>query len=153
MRFAVPVLMVPALFVGCARPQAIENDVAKTNLTGAWAPSAGTGTGSPQALTSQPDATPQDLTDALKQKGVDVDLSPVPGRDRNGASASVLTQRSTGGAPARVLAYLCANEDVARELVGVMGDGAFASGRFAIGPYARTPDDQALAQKVRKALD
>jgi hypothetical protein len=146
--------LAPALLVGCVRPQAIESDVAKTNLTGVWAPTTGAGNGqAPQALTSQPNVTPQELADALKQKGVDVDPSPVPGLDRNWAVASVLTLRPAGGEPARVLAYLCADENIARELVGLMGAGAFASGRFAIGPYLRTPGDQALAQTVRKALD
>jgi hypothetical protein len=148
------ILLVPALLSGCVRQQAFESDIAKTNLTGVWGSASGAGNGSQQpALTSQPNVTPQDVTDALKQKGVDVEASPVPGLDRNGAVASVLTLRPASGEPVRVLAYLCASEDVARELVGLMGDGAFASGRFAIGPYSRTPDDRALAQKLRKALD
>jgi hypothetical protein len=144
-----------ALLVGCARPQTFENDVAKSNLTGVRVTTPGTGTGSAkQSITSQPNVTPQEFVDALKQKGVDVNLSPVPARDRNGAVASVLTLRASGaGEPARVLAYLCTDENVARELIGLMGAGAFVSGRFAIGPYLPTTDDRALAQKVRTAIN
>ena len=91
---------------------------------------------------------------ALKQKGVDVALRPAPGYDRNGAVASLLVRGGSNvSEPPSVRVYLCADEGVARELVGWMGGDAFASGRFAIGPFGRTPDDQALARQIRKALD
>jgi hypothetical protein len=49
--------------------------------------------------------------------------------------------------------YLCADENLAAELARWLGDGAFALGRFALGPYLPTSADRALAQTIRKALD
>ena len=154
MRSTVLFLLAVALLVGCFRSSGIENSVAKTNWNGLQ-PDLNAGDNSSQpSVTSKADATPQDLVDALKKKDIEVDLSPALSRDRSGAVASVLTLQSAGAnQPPRVLMYLCVNEDMARELVGVMGDGAFASGRFAIGPYLRTSADQALAQKIQKAID
>ncbi len=147
-------LLCPAL-VGCFQAQAVEGGIAKALPTSTRSPGAGTGDGSPaQAHTSAQDLTPEELVDALKQKGVDVALRPAPGYNRNGAVASLLILGgSNASEPPSVRAYLCVDEDIARELVGLMGGNAFASGRFAIGPFGRTPDDQALARQIRKALD
>jgi len=147
-------LMCPAL-VGCFRTQGVEGEITKALPAGNRPPTAGSGDASQHpARTSASDATPEELVDALKRTGVSVDLRPAPGYDRNGAVASLLILReSSASKPPSVLAYLCADEGVARELVGLMGGDAFSSGRFAIGPSSQTPDDQALARKIRKALD
>ncbi len=155
MRPAVLLPVLCAALVGCAGTQAVEGGIAKALPAHAGSPGAGTGNGSPhQARTSAPDATPEELADALKQKGVDVAVRRAPGYDRNGAVASLLTLRvSNVSEPPSVRVYSCADEVVARELVGLMGGDAFASGRFAIGPSSRSPDDQALARQIRRALD
>jgi hypothetical protein len=155
MRSTILLLLALALVAGCVRSQTVESDLAKTNLTGGRAPGTNTATApSSQSLTSRQGTTAQDLVDALNPKGVDVDLRPVPALDRHGALASVLTLRPPGaGEPPQVLVYLCENEDLAGEQVRLLGGSAFASGRFAIAPYQRTPGDLALAQKIRKALE
>ncbi len=155
MRTAVLLLLVCTVLVGCFRPQTVESEINKALPTGGRLPGMNTGDGPQhQALTSTSDVTPEELVEILKQKGVDVGLSPVPGSDRYGAVASLLIVREPNvSEPARVLVYFCANEAIASELVGLMGDDAFTSGRFAIGPSIRNPDNQALARKIRKALD
>lgn len=155
MRAAVLLPLLCTALAGCFRTQAVEGEGAKALPTGTRSSGGGTG-GVPQqqARTSAPDVTPEELAETLKQKGVDVAFRPAPGRDRNGAIASLLILReSSASEPPSVLAYLCADEEVARELVGLMGGDAFSFGRFAIGPSNRTPDDQALARQIRKALD
>ena len=151
--FLLPLLC--TALVGCLRTQAVEGEIAKVLPTSAPSPGAGTGDVSQhQARSSASDVTPEELVDALKQKGVDVALRHTPGYDRNGAVASLLILRESNvSEPPSVRAYLCADEEVARELVGLMGGDAFSSGRFAIGPFSRTPDDQALARQIRRALD
>lgn len=153
MRTTVLLVMCSAL-VGCSRAQIVESDITKAFPAGR-VPGTGTGDGTqPQARTSAPDVTAEELVEALKQKGVDVDLRPVPGHDRHGAVAALLIlNEPSASEPPRVLAYLCADEGIARELVGWMGGDAFVSGRFAIGPPVLTPDNRALSRKIRAALD
>ena len=155
MRAALLLPVLCAAPIGCVRTQAVEGEIAKALPAHAGSPGAGTGDGSQhQARTSASDVTPEELVAALKQKGVDVALRRAPGYDRNGAVASLLIRRGSNvSEPPSVRAYLCADEGIAGELVGLMGGDAFASGRFAIGPSSRTPDDQALARQIRQALD
>ncbi len=99
------------------------------------------------------DWTHRELAEHLGKKGVKVTVHLDPLHTTATRTAAWLYGVRVEDSTPLVLAYLCPNAREATEQAGAMGDGAFASGRFAIGLQG-TPTDgsRALLQRVRESL-
>lgn len=92
--------------------------------------------------------THKELADYLRQKGIEVEIRPIPDIGGPGRPVSVFEQGADGP---RVRVFLCADAQAAREEAGSWGSRAFAWGRFAVCSGGGAAND-ALLDRVRKAL-